>query len=790
MGFCRVAVPLFVLLFCVPSAAQEDVLPGTEPLRMNGDPAREMVDGINRWLANYTLKVRDRRRQRWRNEFVADRDARRRFVQQQRRRLQHILGLRDRRVQQLTVTVVSEPGDPVALATGPAGRVFQVRWPAFGGVHGEGLWLEPAGPSRANVILLPDADWLPEAAAGLAEPDSGKARFAEMLLRHGCRVVIPVLINRSDRFSGHPAIRYTNQPHREFVYRGAYELGRHIIGYELQKVLALVDYFTGHSEYGKLPVGVAGYGEGGMLALYATAIDERIDAALVSGYVAARETLWQQPIYRNVWSLVRDFGDGETLALIAPRPVVVEASRHPQVPGPPPERDGRRGAAPGRITTPSAEEVRSEVAFGRSLLDGAGLDPDAIRLVEPVPPVPGSADALNAFLRALGITPSKAIAGRLGWKLDRPLPEPTQRQYRQLRELIEATHWAWWQSQKQRERFWRRADRSSPQAWQKSVTWYRDYLHREILGRLPRPAEAYRVRTRKWREEPRWVGYEVRIAVYEPDVFAYGILLVPRAIDGRRPVVVCQHGLEGRPEHTINRKGPGFGPYQAFAARLADMGYVVYAPQNPYIGRDRFRSINRRANPLGLSMFSFIIEQHRRTVEWLRTLPFVDPERIGFYGLSYGGKTAMRVPAVLADEYALSICSADFNEWIWKNTSYTDRYSYVFTIEYEMFEFDLGNTFNYAELAALIAPRPFMVERGHRDGVAPDEWVAYEYARVRRLYVQLGLADRTAIEFFDGPHQIHGVGTFAFLQRHLPLRQRGPGNGVQRKREALKGSGR
>jgi hypothetical protein len=25
-------------------------------------------------------------------------------------------------------------------------------------------------------------------------------------------------------------------------------------------------------------------------------------------------------------------------------------------------------------------------------------------------------------------------------------------------------------------------------------------------------------------------------------------------------------------------------------------------------------------------------------------LPFVDPDRIGFYGLSYGGKTAMRVP--------------------------------------------------------------------------------------------------------------------------------------------------
>src|SRR5205085_826052 len=136
-------------------------------------------------------------------------------------------------------------------------------------------------------------------------------------------------------------------------------------------------------------------------------------------------------------------------------------------------------------------------------------------------------------------------------------------------------------------------------------------------------------------------------------------------------------------------------------------------------------------------------------------LPFVDATRIAFYGLSYGGKTAMRVPAVL-DGYCLSICSGDFNEWIVKNATIDSAYSYAFTYEYEMPEFNLGQTFNYAEMAALIAPRPFMVERGHQDGVAPDEWVAYEYAKVRRWYVELGLADRTQIEFFNGPHRING----------------------------------
>ena len=93
----------------------------------------------------------------------------------------------------------------------------------------------------------------------------------------------------------------------------------------------------------------------------------------------------------------------------------------------------------------------------------------------------------------------------------------------------------------------------------------------------------------------------------------------------------------------------------------------------------------------------------------------------------------MRIPP-LVNNYCLSICSADFNEWVWKNASTLSKYSYVWTGEYEIFEWDLGSTFNYFEMAALIAPRPFMVERGHFDGVAPDETVAYEYAKVRNLY--------------------------------------------------------
>ena len=133
----------------------------------------------------------------------------------------------------------------------------------------------------------------------------------------------------------------------------------------------------------------------------------------------------------------------------------------------------------------------------------------------------------------------------------------------------------------------------------------------------------------------------------------------------------------------------------------------------------------------------------------------------------------MRIPP-LVPAYKVVVCSADFNEWIWKNASSKSRYSYAQLGEYEIFEWNLGTTFNYSEMAALIAPRPFMVERGHFDGVAPDEKVAHEYARVRRLYTRLGIQDRTEIEWFNGPHTIHGQGTFDFLERHLgPLRGKG-----------------
>ena len=124
---------------------------------------------------------------------------------------------------------------------------------------------------------------------------------------------------------------------REYIYRSAFEMGRHLIGYEVQKVLACVDWFEksgGRRAEGGEPevqIGVIGYGEGGMIALYSAALDTRIDATCVSGYFGSRQKIWEEPIDRNVFGLLEQFGDAELAAMIAGRKLVVENRSSPQL---------------------------------------------------------------------------------------------------------------------------------------------------------------------------------------------------------------------------------------------------------------------------------------------------------------------------------------------------------------------------------------------------------------------------------------------------------------------------
>ena len=707
------------ILICA-SILSAQSLPNTQPLQIEGDLAARMLAGIDDYLERETFNSTKRRPQRPSPE-----------------RLRRILGVVDPRVPFEDLTLVETLRRPARVHSSRDYEVFAVRWPVLDGLDAEGLFYRPAKPPVARIIALPDADQDPEALV-----------YAHQLASAGCQILIPALVSRAPTQQVNPDIRrFLNQSRREFVYRMAFEMGRHIIGYEIQKTLAAVDWFARQTP--AAPVRVIGYGEGGLIALYAAALDARIQTALVSGYFQPREELWREPVYRNVWGVLNAYGDAELAAMMSPRLLLVEPSRAPELGSPGP------GAAPGFLTTPSLGAVQAEVE--RARLFGAN-----IRLA-PSPDgrdIPFGDTALSAFHGSpIGPIP-----------LPPPVFQPPPR--RPFEQLVAHVQTLVRNSETTRKQFWAQADSTTVDKWIQTTEPYRKHLWEEILGKLPEPTEPLTAQTRPAYDKPKFKGYEVVLPLF-PEVFAYGVLLVPKDLTPgeKRPVVVTQHGRAGRPQELIEPSNPrAESVYKHYAAQLADRGFIVYAPQNPYIFEEQYRALQRKANPLKLSLFSFIAAQHERTIEWLAKLPFVDPDRIAFYGLSYGGKTAMRVPPIL-NRYALAICSGDFGEYIGKMASTERSESFMFTIEHEMYEFDLGNTFNYGDLANLMAPRPFMVERGHQDGVGHDEWVALEFARVRRFFTFLGIPDRAEIEFFRGVHEIRAEGTFRFLHKHLKFRE-------------------
>ncbi len=752
LRYCIYCLVLIGLPF--PDAFAADPFPGTKPLEWKGDLASRMIDQLDAFLRRKTARIAQQRRSVWPTPDTLEEYQKQ--VRGHRDRLRHILGLRDDRHTPPRMEYVTTPDRSALAATADGYSVYYVRWPTVRDVYARGLLLEPSRAAIANIVALPDATQTPEMLVGLEEGVPPASQFARRLAEAGFRVLVPRPISRQVEARNGRA----KMTDREYVYRISFELGRHPIGYELQAVFAAIDWFDRKPQQ-NLPVGVLGWGEGGLLALHAGALDERVDVTGVSGYLGDRRVMWQEPIDRNIFSYLARFGDGETASLIAPRKLIVESAPAPRftfAPG--------QGGAPGTIVSPSSDEVSAELERARRLARPATGE-SWFQSFDPAgdPQVPfWSSPALEAFAHALGLeAPLKSTHIRPR-RSPRPIPlEQFRRE--QLHELERDSEWLWRESAKVRRAFWSKAKYDSLDAYRNSTEFYRDYLRRKITGALPDRRMEPNPRTRLLYDRPRWRGYEVVLDVF-PDVFAYGILLWPKDLrpGERRPVVVCQHGLEGRPQETIEGDHRA---YHDFAAKLADEGFIVFAPQNCYIFGDRFRTLQRKANPLGHTLFALILAHHEQITDWLALLPNVDPDRIAFYGLSYGGKTAVRIPPLIK-RYCLSICSADFNEWIWKIVSTRDRYSYVWTGEYEIFEFDLGSTFNHAELAALIAPRPFMVERGHFDGVSSDEMVAYEFAKVRHLYAaRLEIPDRCRIEWFVGPHTIHGVGTFAFLRQHL-----------------------
>lgn len=289
-----------------------------------------------------------------------------------------------------------------------------------------------------------------------------------------------------------------------------------------------------------------------------------------------------------------------------------------------------------------------------------------------------------------------------------------------------------------------------------------DYL--EATGRYPEPAGPLQAQSAPLYDTAEVKGYRIRVRVYD-GVDATGILLAPKALDltRRHPMVFVQHGLGGRPEDALGVEKTKDEPvYRAFGLELARRGYIVFAPMistQTVIGRNE---LVRRARPLGLTAVGMERTKFSRLLDFFETLPFVDGNRIGFYGLSYGGYTALwTTPG--EPRFKAVVCSGHFNDWSAKTTDLTMGSSYMYYADHlDMYNHGLLLKFSHAELAGLLKPRPLLIEMGSDDGVmaAPRRLVDAEIERAGAQAAR-----------FRGGHRIDGAEAFAFLDRHLKGRR-------------------
>ncbi len=196
---------------------QPQLLDHTARLEVHGDLAAQMVEGIHRYLDRATSASVESREKLWKRDYrSAERYSQ--SVAPNRDDLRKIIGAVDHRLPAKAIRLEAMSPEAPEIGSGSSYKIYAVRWPVFEGVDGEGVLLEPEGRPVARIVAVPDADWSPEMLAGMVPGVDAGAQYARRLVENGCEVLVPVLIDRADTWSGIPGVRMTNQPHREWIY--------------------------------------------------------------------------------------------------------------------------------------------------------------------------------------------------------------------------------------------------------------------------------------------------------------------------------------------------------------------------------------------------------------------------------------------------------------------------------------------------------------------------------------------------------------------------------------------
>jgi dipeptidyl-peptidase-4 len=103
---------------------------------------------------------------------------------------------------------------------------------------------------------------------------------------------------------------------------------------------------------------------------------------------------------------------------------------------------------------------------------------------------------------------------------------------------------------------------------------------------------------------------------------------------------------------------------------LAQNGFVVFTVDNRGTG-DRGTAFD---DPLYLKMGHIEVDDQVTGARWLMDKPYVDPDRIGVYGWSYGGYMTLLCLFKAPDIFKAGIAGAPVVDWRLYDTHYTERY--------------------------------------------------------------------------------------------------------------------
>jgi len=227
-----------------------------------------------------------------------------------------------------------------------------------------------------------------------------------------------------------------------------------------------------------------------------------------------------------------------------------------------------------------------------------------------------------------------------------------------------------------------------------------------------------------------------------------GLLFVPYGVK-KAPLVIAQHGGGGTPELCSDINGKN--NYNGMVRRSIARGAVVFAPQL-LLWNQRENTETQRLHPIaydragvdkdlkryGMSITALEIRGIMNCITYLSALPFVEKEKIGMVGISYGGYFTLHTMAAdtrIKAGYSNAVFN-DRNAYPWADWSYQNA----------------GNTFHDAEVAALCAPRKLYIAVGKEDPVFDYRGASPEAARAKKYFEACGCPENFVFSLWDGGH--------------------------------------